>query len=65
MRAETCARCEYLVTEEDCRGGLLFLCSLGKFDYPKGIIEQVQRDTTIVPSVPIPAWCKLGKGKAI
>lgn len=65
MRAETCARCEYVRTEGDCRGGLFFLCSLGKFDYPKGIIEQAQRDTIIEPSVPIPAWCKLGKGKAI
>lgn len=65
MQAETCACCEYVRTEGDCRGGLLFLCSLGKFDYPRGIIEQAQRDTIIAPSVPIPAWCKLGKGKAI
>jgi hypothetical protein len=65
MQAETCARCEHRRTEGDCRGGLLFLCSLGKFDYPKGIIEQANPDTTTEPSVPIPAWCKLGKGKTI
>lgn len=65
MQYETCARCEYLSTEGDCRGGLFFLCSLGKFDYPKGIIENAKPDTVTEPSVPIPAWCKLGKGKAI
>ena len=65
MQTETCARCEHLRTEGDCRGGLFFLCTLGKFDYPKGIIEQAQRDTIKDPSATIPAWCKLGKGKTI
>lgn len=65
MQYETCARCEYLRTEGDCKGGLFFLCTLGKFNYPRGIFEHQNTDTVTEPSVPIPAWCKLGKGKAI
>lgn len=59
---KTCEGCPNLFVEDACRGYLFFGCSLGKFDYPKGIFEHARADLQNKPSVPIPAWCKLGKG---
>lgn len=60
---KTCEGCPYLGVEYAGRGHDFLLCNMGKYDYPKGVFECAPAEQAGRPSVPIPAWCKLGKGK--
>lgn len=60
---KTCEGCPFLGAEYAGRGYDFILCNLGKFDRPKGVFEHAPAEQGGRPSAPIPAWCKLGKGK--
>ena len=59
----TCEGCPYIVAEPAGKGYDLYICYLGKFDYPKGAVEHVPTHLGGKLSAEIPSWCKLGKGK--
>lgn len=60
---KTCEGCPHLMTEPAGKGYDFALCLLGKFERPRGVFELIPEDRDGRPSVQIPAWCKLGKGK--
>ena len=60
---KTCEGCHFLGVEPAGKGYDFLLCNLGKFDRPKGVFEHAKKERDGRPSVDIPAWCKLGKGK--
>lgn len=58
----TCKGCDALVREDEGRGCVFFICTLGKFDRAgRPVIEhaRIEQDR---PGVQVPAWCKKGNG---
>lgn len=62
MNHPTCEGCENLRVEPAGKGHVFFICSLGKSEWSSRPVFDYVPESVIAPTVPIPAWCRLGKG---
>ena len=62
-KSETCHGCEYMCKENAGRGHVFFICGLGKFERASRPVFDYQPESVTEPAAPVPAWCKLGRGK--
>lgn len=62
---ESCRGCVHMVTEDAGKQHLFYICTLGKFEECSRPVFDYLPAFLNGPMVPIPAWCKLGKGKEI